>query len=131
MRAHGLGATGVEIGYILARHPDEVLAPDVSFIETERLPGGELPESFVEGAPTLAVEVVSPNDRDTEINGKVDDYLAAGALRVCIVRPRSKTVTVFHPDQTARIFREHETLTSAEAGFGVEGFELPLQDLFA
>jgi Uma2 family endonuclease len=129
-REHRLGAAGTEIGFVLQRNPDVVLAPDVAFVTTERLPGGALPEGFVEGAPTLAVEVVSPNDRDSEVNEKVGEYLAHATERVWVVRPRSKTVTVFHPDNTARIYHIGDALTSDDAGFPADGFALPLDELF-
>jgi Uma2 family endonuclease len=127
---HPLGELGPEIGFVLQRNPDVVLAPDISFVAAEKLPGGALPEGFVEGAPTLAVEVVSPNDRDREVNEKVGEYLAHYTQRIWVVRPRSKTVTVFRPDNTARIYHLGETLTSEDAGFVADGFALPLDELF-
>lgn len=131
MDQHPLGEVGPELGVVLGRHPDIVRAPDVAFIAKDRLPGGVLPEGFIDGAPTLAVEVVSPNDRDQELNAKVDEYLAFGAERVWVVRPARKSVTVYRPDNTARIYHAGDALTSDDAGFSADGFVLPLDDLFA
>jgi len=125
-----IGEVGPEIGFTLQRNPDIVLAPDVAFVATEKLPGGVLPEGFVEGPPTLAVEIVSPNDRDHEVSDKVDDYLRLGTDRVWVVRPRARTVTVHRRDNTARIYHPGESLTSDDAGFLADGFDLPLDDLF-
>lgn len=127
---HSLGEVGPEIGFTLQRDPDIVLAPDVAFVANVKLPGGVLPEGFVEGPPTLAVEIVSPNDRDHEVSDKVDDYLRLGTERVWVVRPRPRTVTVHRQDNTARTYHIGETLTSDDAGFSVEGFALPLDELF-
>lgn len=128
---HALGEAGPELGVVLKRDPDIVLAPDVAFIRQTKLPGGVLPEGFIEGAPTLAVEVISPNDRENEVSENVDLYLAFGTDRVWVVRPRLKTVTVHHPDRTSHTLHVGEWLTSADAGFGVDGFELSLDELFS
>ena len=120
-----------EAGHLLGRSPDVVLAPDVSFVANERIPVGGLPDDgFVSVVPTLAIEVVSPNDLDSEVAGKVDDYLAAGVKRVWVVRPRRATVTVFS-GSTSRIIGAGGTLTSGDAGFTTDGFELPVVDLFS
>jgi Uma2 family endonuclease len=128
-RSRGLGHALGEAGFWTRRNPDVVRVPDAAFIARERLPGG-LPAGFIEGAPTLAVEVISPNDRDSEVQAKVLEYLAAGSERVWVVRPETKTVTVHRPDGTARTLALDGTLMSDDAAFGVDGFELPLEELF-
>ncbi len=128
VRAHKLGKVSVETGYRLARNPDNVRAPDVSFLETARLPKSG--RGFIDGPPTLAVEVISPDDRDSEITEKLAEYLAAGAQRVWIVRPQNKSVMVCLPGGDAHIYTAGDTLTSDDAGFAVPGFELPLAELF-
>jgi Uma2 family endonuclease len=128
---HGLGEVLVETGFILARRPDSVRGPEVSFTAGERLPAGLPEEGFLTGPPTLAVEVVSPNDSEREIERKVEAYLAAGSDRVWVVRPRARTVTVHRPGGESRTLGIEATLSSEDAGFAVEGFALKLADLFA
>jgi len=76
--------------------------------------------------PDLAVEVVSPEDRDSAVSAKVQQYLSAGTGRVWVVRPATQTVTVHRPDGSARTYEMGATLTSEEAGFAVAGFTLGL-----
>ena len=59
VRRNNLGRVAVESGYRLRRRPDTVRSPDVSFTENARLVGQNT-IGFLEGAPTLAVEVNSP-----------------------------------------------------------------------
>lgn len=66
------------LGYLLRRKPDTVRIPDVSFVTLDIVPEGEVSDWFWEGAPTLAVEVVSPNDRADDMYERVQDYLEAG-----------------------------------------------------
>lgn len=130
-RRHGLGVVGPEIGYILARGPDIVRSPDVSFLAASRIPPPGADRGFVEGPPDLAVEVNSPNDHAWEIQEKVEQYLAAGTRRVWVVEPVTRTVTVHRPGGDSHTHRAGDTLTSDDAGFAVEGFTLPLNELFA
>ena len=90
---HRLGITTGEGGYLLHRNPDTVRAPDAAFLAAHRVPPLGLPEDeYIEGAPDLAVEVVSPDDRDADVAEKVRDWLTAGSQRVWEVRPRTRTV---------------------------------------
>ena len=83
---NGLGRVYVgDPGFVLARKPDIVLAPDVAFIRTDRLPVGPEPPGYWEGAPDLAVEVVSPGDTAYEVEEKVEEWLEKGCAMVVVV----------------------------------------------
>src|SRR5919206_2667519 len=63
VRTHGLGEVlAAETGFLLARDPDLVRAPDVAFVSRERVAAAGEVAGYCPGAPDLAVEVVSPND---------------------------------------------------------------------
>jgi Uma2 family endonuclease len=112
---HDLGGVGVgDVGFILARDPDLVRAPDVAFIRKDRLPEGGLARGFVRGAPDLAVEVVSPNDRYGDVDEKVADWLAHGTRLVLVVNPRPRTVGVHRPDAPVRTLGEDDTLDGGD-----------------
>jgi Uma2 family endonuclease len=129
--AHRLGEVAVEAGFLVRRSPDTVRAPDVSIFSRHSIPDGGVPEEgFVPFPPTLAIEVVSPDDLDREVSAKVDEYLEAGVERVWVVRPRRRTVTVYRRGGTARIVGRDGVLTSEDAGFSAEGFELSVDSLF-
>ena len=70
---HDLGAVyAAETGFILARNPDTVRAPDVAFVSRERLRAAAAAPGYWPGPPDLAVEVVSPSDTFSEMEGKLD-----------------------------------------------------------
>ncbi len=81
------------LGYIIARNPDVVRVPDVSFITRERVPAEGI-QGFVPFAPDLAVEIVSPGDRAEDVYGKVREYLAAGVRLVWVFWPKYQAVSV-------------------------------------
>ena len=125
-----LGETHVELGHKTTRRPDSVRAPDVSFIASSRLLG--MPDDgFVELSPTLAIEVMSPNDREGDVADKVGEYFDAGAERVWIVRPRNRTITVHRQGGDSHTYTVRDSLTSEDAAFEAPGFELSLAELFA
>ena len=59
-----------ETGFILSTNPDTVRAPDAAFVAAERLPTGDLPDGYLQLAPDLVVEVVSPSDTASELQSK-------------------------------------------------------------
>jgi Uma2 family endonuclease len=127
VRQHDLGRVVVESGFRLGSQPDTVRGPDVAFITRERIPAEGLPRAFFEGAPDLAVEIVSPTDNATELEIKVHDYLRNGAQRVWVVYPDSRRVAVHRPDGTARWYSEDAAIEDQEF---LPGFSLPLREIF-
>ena len=130
VRSRRLGEVHVEMGHRTTRVPDSVRAPDVSFVSAVRLAQLD-DDGFAEDSPTLAIEVISRNDREREIARKVEEYLDAGSQRVWIVRPKNRTVTVHRPGGDSHTYGRDDVLDSADAGFAAEGFRLPLEELFA
>ena len=126
VREQGLGDVGAEGGFILARDPDVVLAPDVAFVRAGRLADDQT--GFMPLAPDLAVEVISPSNSAPEMSRRVRLYLDAGVRLVWIVDPYERTITVYAPDRTARMFIDGETL---DGGDVLPGFRLAVDDIFA
>ncbi len=125
---HGLGEVfAAETGFRVERSPDTVLAPDVSFLTRERWESLERPEAYIDGAPDLAAEVVSPSDSSEEVHEKALRWLEAGVRLLWVVHPRRQTVTVYTPDRRATVLGLEDTL---DGGDVVPGFSLPIQQLF-
>ena len=123
--------TAAETGFVLARSPDTVRAPDVAFVAESRLPHGRT-VGYFEGAPDLAIEVLSPSDiRDeaarARANGKISDWLAAGCVEVWSVDPASRTVTVHSMSGVVTLASEADSFVSQ----AVPGLSVGLADLFA
>jgi Uma2 family endonuclease len=62
------------------------------------------------GAPILAVEILSPSDKQEEIQAKIDEYLACGVKLVWIVDTHFRTVVVHRPDGPPEMFHGDEEL---------------------
>jgi Uma2 family endonuclease len=123
----GLGDVTTEVGCRLPTEPETVRAPDVAFIARARVEAAGRSRRYFEGAPDLAVEVVSPSDTSTEVHEKALDWLAAGTRLVLVVHPRPRTVTAYRSAADIVILRDGDTL---EAGDVVAGWSVAVAELF-
>jgi Uma2 family endonuclease len=128
VRAERLGQLlAAETGFLLARDPDLVRAPDVAFVRQERADAVGHVRGYWPGAPDLAVEVVSPNDRPAEVDEKVSTWLAHGTAMVLVVYPDERRVRVHRPDRSPQDLREADTIDGGEV---VRGWAVPVRDFF-
>lgn len=126
--ASGLGEVfDSSAGYVVSRNPDTVREPDVSFLGVERLKEQDL-DAFLEGAPDLAVEVLSPTNTTAEMREKMADYFRSGCRVVWIVDPLRRSVAVHRPKAAPVVLTEDDTLTEAEL---LPGFSLPVREIFS
>jgi Uma2 family endonuclease len=116
-----------ETGFLLTRDPDLVRAPDVAFVRQERVDAAGRVRGYWPGAPDLAVEVVSPNDRPADIDEKVRTWLAYGTLMVIVVYPDERRVRIHERGQPPRELSEADTL---DGGIVVPGWTTPVRQLF-
>jgi Uma2 family endonuclease len=114
--------TGEQGGYMVA---GARLAPDVAYIRKSRQP--ELPQQgYNPLAPDLAIEIISPNDDDDDIEKKVNLYVKAGVL-LWVVYPKRREVAVFAPGRKKQVIGIDGEL---DGGDVLPGFRLPLSEVF-
>lgn len=128
VREHDLGyVAGTDAGFTLS--PGNTLEPDVAFIAKSRL--SKMPERYFEGAPDLAVEVVSPTDSAKATLRKAKRYLMAGTDLVWILYPADKTADActLTPEGDMVI---HEIAVDGQLDGGkvIPGFKVALKDVF-
>ena len=126
-RRLGRVVTG-DVGFHLAKDPDLVRAPDIAFLSFDSIPTGLATRRFVEGAPVLVIEVVSPTDRANDIIERVDDYLKAGTRLIWVVYPSRQQVVEYNSPGESRILRPGDRL---DGGDVFAGFSCPVGDIFA
>ena len=104
---------------------DRLVKPDVAFVSTERLPENREKSSPV--PPDLAVEVVSPSDKQYDVTEKAFAYLKAGTRLVWVIEPVAKTVMVYRSETDFTLLTCKDTLTGEDV---VEGFACSVAELF-
>jgi Uma2 family endonuclease len=125
----GCGVTvAAETGFLLATDPDTVRAPDAAFIAKDRADAVGDTAKYWPGAPDLAVEVISPEDRTREVEEKALAWLAAGTIAVLVLDPATQAGTVYRGGGEAQVHTGNDTLDLSDA---VPGFSVALAALFA
>jgi Uma2 family endonuclease len=129
VQATGSGVTlGAETGFVLARDPDTVRAPDAAFVSNARAEAvGPTPGFWPGGAPDLAIEVVSPEDSRPYVRAKALNWLEAGAIAVLVLHPRSCSATVYRAGGDVREIISGEI----DLSDAVPGWRVALADFFA
>lgn len=117
-----------EVGCILRRAPDSTVGINVAYLSSEQESAQSDVMTFVEGPPTLAVEILSPSDKHERITEKVDEYLDCGVALVWVVDPHFHTVTVHHRDIAPELFNENQDLTAEPH---LPGFQVAVKEIFA
>ena len=104
-------------------------SPDISFVSKAKLKGlKRLPKGFLEGAPDLAVEVISPNNTFEEIHQKLVEYFDNDCRLVWVINPDEQSVLVYRQPQPDKLLKLADSLDGEDV---IPGFTLPIAELFA
>ena len=115
-----------EVGVITRRGPDRVRGVDLALVSRKQ--ASEIPDGFLTFPPELIAEVVSPNDRWRDIQGKLDEYFAAGVQQVWILDPKSRQILVYaSPTEASR----YGIGDRVPASGSLAGLELEVEQVFA
>ena len=122
---HGLELQcGVHAGFVLEEEPGTVRGPDVWVMRRGR-GMGRYP--WPDGAPELAVEVLSPSNRPREMAEKVTQFLAAGAVLVWVLDPRRRTAVVYRTGAQPQTLSSEDEIDGGEV---LPGFHVKVGRLF-
>jgi Uma2 family endonuclease len=127
VRSKNLGwVLGGEAGVYTRRNPDSVRGVDVAFISRERLAQAQ-PGGYLDVAPELIVEVVSPNDLWSEITSKLTEYFGIGVQMVWVVDPHKQQVHVYRSLTELVILSREDEITGGDV---LPGFSVPVSEFF-
>lgn len=126
VRKHRLGVVfAQDTGFKITTNPDTVRAPDVAFLSREKL--GAIPSrGYAELAPDLLAEILSPDDRPSEVLAKVSDWLAAGTRLVWVIDPSRAQARIYRSDGSLTLLDGSGSLDGEEV---LPGFTCPLADV--
>ncbi len=101
---------------------NDTFIPDLSVVAISRLP---TEQKYIQGAPELAIEVVSPSESAAYLRVKTDVYLAHGSRSVWIVFPEVRSVQVYTSDSVHE-FKADQSITDPL----LPGFSSPVSAFF-
>jgi Uma2 family endonuclease len=127
VRSHKLGKVlAGEVGIYTHRNPDTVRGADVLFISNERYAQKTSP-GFLDVAPDLVVEILSPNDSWIEVTQKLQEYFAIGVRLIWVVNPQTHSVYAYRALTDVREFTENDDLPGDDV---LPGFLVKVAQLF-
>lgn len=115
-----------EVGIYIRRNPDTIRAADVLYISSERY-AARRSVSYLDVAPELIVEILSPGDSWSEVMQKMRDYFSIGVRVIWIADPAARTVYAYRSTTDVREFGEQAELVDAEV---LPGFSVKVAELF-
>jgi Uma2 family endonuclease len=118
---------GGEVGVRLSRDPETMVGVDVVYVSAEVVVRQTHETTLIDGVPTLAVEILSPNDTIEEIHEKISVYQSAGVPLVWVLNPYDRTVKVYQPDTQPISFNVSQELSGEPH---LSGFRVPVARLF-
>lgn len=105
-----------------------LLSPDIAFVSNARLKQIlPAPDKFLQGAPDLVVEVLSPSDRMTQINRKLEHYFDHGAKLAWLVNLPKQQIHIYTADSIEALTGPNDVLTG---GAVLPGFKCKLGRIF-
>ena len=120
VKQHKLGRVmSNDSGVVTEHYPDTVRGADVCFYSRQRLPENVPLKGYVDIAPDLVFEVLSPFDRWSKVLAKVAEYLAAGVSEVCVLDPELETAQLYTQDKPLRTFTADQEMTFPDSLAGL------------
>lgn len=116
-----------EAGFRLRRDPNSTVGIDIAFVSAEVAAGNPDDTTLIDGVPILAVEILSPSDKQEEIDAKIDEFMSVGVKQVWVVDPHDQTVAVYRPGRPPETFNVTHELSGEP---DLPGFRVPVARIF-
>jgi Uma2 family endonuclease len=106
---------------------ETMIGLDVAYFEGERHVRRPAGQSYFNGPPVLAVEVLSPSNTVETIAERIRLLIGAGVQQVWIIDPIFTTVTVHRPDAEPAFYSKSDEIGG---GPDLPGLKCPVAKLF-
>ena len=116
-----------EAYFRIRRDPETNVGVDLALSTPEQAESTKKKASYVDGPPVLAIEVLSPNDKQKDINEAIEEYLDCGTHQVWVVDPYAETVTVHRTGQEPVLYTRSQQLPG---GDDLPGFSCSVAEIF-
>jgi Uma2 family endonuclease len=116
-----------EAYFRIRKDPETNVGIDVALSTPEQAAAVKKKTTFVDGAPILAVEVLSPNDKHEDVVNAIEEYLDCGVKQVWIIDPYTETVVVHRAGIEPVQYTRSQELPG---GADLPGFKCSVADIF-
>jgi Uma2 family endonuclease len=116
-----------EAGVILPGDPETTIGVDVAYVPPDVMTRQTDDTTLVEGVPTPIVEILSPSDKQEDLDEMLESFRSAGVPLVWLVHPTLRTVMIFRPGEEPTLVNAKQEL---DGGDVLPGFRVPVARLF-
>jgi len=118
-----------DAGVRLRQEPDNESTVGIDLLYLSPELAAQMPSTpkIIEIVPTLAIEILSPSDRQEDVEEKIDLFLEMGVLQVWSINPKRRTVTVYRSDRKPMLFNDSQELNGEPE---LPGFMVPVLSFF-
>jgi Uma2 family endonuclease len=117
---------GGEAGFRLKGTKESLVGIDVAYVSAELVAATGPRQKIFDGAPVLAIEILSSSDTIEDIVELVDVYHEVGTT-VWVVDPQFRTVTVHRPGREPETFNVLQDLSGEPE---LPGFQVAVRQIF-
>jgi Uma2 family endonuclease len=107
--------------------PYNVVEPDLVFVSRSRF--HIVLDDFIDGAPDLVIEILSPSNRSRDLVAKASLYADHGIPEYWTVDPDTESITVLRLHN--QLYSAVDTRDGIVRSTAISGLELPVADVFA
>lgn len=118
---------GGEAYFRIRKDPETNVGIDVALASHEQRAKVKKKSTYVDGPPIFAAEILSPHDKQKEIDETIEEYLDCGVKLLWIVDPSDETVTVYRPGRPPELFNATQEVSGDPE---LPGFHCPVADIF-
>jgi Uma2 family endonuclease len=118
---------GGEAYFRIRKDPDTNVGIDVALATASQKATVKKKSSFVDGAPLLAAKVLSPYDKQKEIDEMIAEYLECGVRLLWVVDPMDETVLVYRLGAEPVLFNRTQELRGDPE---LPGFRCQVAEIF-
>ena len=118
---------GAEVYFRIRTDLETNVGIDVALASPQQVAATSKKASFIDGPPVFAVEVLSPYDKQRDIDESIEEYLACGVRVVWIVNPFQDTVTVYRPGAEPVLYSRAQVIDSDPE---LPGFRCRVAEIF-
>jgi Uma2 family endonuclease len=100
-----------EMEWAIDLNENSTPVPDLIYVSFDRLPEDWNENVACPVLPELVVEIISPGQTFGQMIQKATNYLTEGVLRVWVVDPQAKSITVFYLDRAPITYVGNDLIT--------------------
>ena len=96
---------------------DRSIVPDISVVALAQLPldeNGDIISTGIEFAPAWVIEILSPDQSQMKVTGKILHCLRYGSLLGWLLDPKERSILVFQPDRLPDLLSGKDSLPTIE-----------------